>query len=150
MYGQPMLITKHRRILEHLSKGKSFDEVMMAMPGISIFDIANAAAVALAFVEIMAAECLPDDTPAVAKRPGRSSKRSRGQYPRAGKTWEPGEIASLRADFAIGAPLQQVAERLGRKPSAVAGKLEQLGLLHLNESYEAAQRRHREGAPKPR
>ena len=53
----------------------------------------------------------------------------RARYPRAYEKWTDEELATLQAEFSRGKPIKELANRLGRQPSAIESRLQKLGLI---------------------
>ena len=63
---------------------------------------------------------------------------ARQKHPRAYEPWTAADDAFLREQFAQGTPVNELAEHLGRRWSAVTNRLVKLGLLQAEEPDEAA------------
>ena len=108
---------KSRKILDLISKGHSYDQILLMDDTITYFDIFNAANEALE-LDVQDERGYHDRLAEI-----------RSKYPRAYEAWTNEEEAELTRLFTTDPDTQRIAGRLQRQPSAIRSRLRRLGLV---------------------
>ncbi|MXX92330.1 MAG: hypothetical protein F4Y63_02605 [Chloroflexi bacterium] len=111
------LSVKSRKILDLISKGHSYEQILLIDDAVTYFDIFDAANEAL--------ELDGKDGNDYHDR----LAEIRNRHPRAYEKWTNDEEAELDRLFTADPNIERIAERLQRQPSAIRSRLRTLGLL---------------------
>jgi DNA-binding NarL/FixJ family response regulator len=106
---QMELQDKARQILEAITKGQSYDQILAANPALTYPDIFAAAAEALSLLSSAQS----------AKTYEERLKEIHRKHPRAYSPWEPDEDEALRRLHASGKKVKEISDLLYRQPSAI-------------------------------
>lgn len=104
-------------ILEHIGKGRSYDQILQALPHLSYIDIFTAAR--------LASESLRERQAEYADRMDKIHQK----HPRAYEKWSDDEDNTLRSLAASGKEEREISELLQRQPGAIRSRMMKLGLL---------------------
>jgi hypothetical protein len=126
------LAPQSRDILQAISKGRSYEQILLANPDLTYGDIFAAAAEALAALDC----AVPGPTVASEAKPAKSYEERMAEihekHPRAYEPWEEEEDADLTRFFKAGMTVMIIAHKLQRQPGAIGSRLKKLGLLPKN------------------
>lgn len=106
-------------ILKYIAEGHSYDQILKVYPDLTYQDISFAAQEALA--------ALNGKTPPVNSRE-RKIIELRKRYPRAHRRWTQQEDNQLATLFSEGQSVHDIANTIGRNPSAIRRRMKKLGL----------------------
>ncbi|HTW90722.1 MAG TPA: hypothetical protein VMH22_03350 [bacterium] len=129
------LRSRSREILRLIASGRSYEQILTAIPGLTYSNIFGAAHEALTLLG-------PDDK---ATEPARSIRvqderlrKIRAEHPRAYEPWTKDEDLRLGSMFAARKTADEIAATLQRQRSAITSRLAKLGLLEKRASPDDA------------
>ena len=125
MAVQPKVSTKSMEILRLIAKGRSYAQIVDSGPDITYIDVFSAASEAL--------QALEAESESHSDRLQETKKR----HPRAYERWSDAELEELATVFLAGQTFEEIADHLGRQPSAIRSRLLRLGLLEPDQASKA-------------
>jgi uncharacterized protein (DUF433 family) len=121
-------------ILQDISQGLSYQQILEAHPRLILGDIMSTARLAQDFIEqyVTSEGAISlDHVIEIRVNSGRmvNVSKIREEYPRAYEPWKTNEEAELIEMHRKGMPILQIADTLKRQPGAVSARLKARGLL---------------------
>ena len=117
-------------VLELISCGFAYERILFTLKGLTYENIFHAAKIAKEIVEVHSTFRFSSIEKTSQQYP--NLRKIRQQYPRAYEKWVDEEDSYLKCKYSEGLSIQELAEILHRKPSAIYSRLQRLG-LDVNE-----------------